>query len=181
MGTNDQEVALVEFARRLVPDDPALLEEVRLAVRDRVSFQERFSERIERRMWTPVDSFEPWIFGLVDGLLDRQRVGGIDWKSGPDEIIAAVDVDQSPLPRDPQRWAWLREPQTEWLPTAQLLQRVAEHLALEGWILGQLDTDSDEYTLVVLRAQEAQELQALSSRAVSGRIRGLLLPPCDAW
>jgi hypothetical protein len=31
MAMNDQEVALVEFARRLVPDDPALLEEVRLA------------------------------------------------------------------------------------------------------------------------------------------------------
>jgi hypothetical protein len=151
------------------------------SLRDPLSFQERFSDRLERRIWTPGDSFHPWIFGLVDGLLERQRVGAIDWKSGPDEIIAAVDADESPLPRDPQHWVWLSEPRTELLPTGQLLQRVAEHIAFEGWVLGDLDTDSDEYTLVVLRAREAQELQALSRRAVSGRIRGLLLPPCEAW
>jgi hypothetical protein len=178
---NDQEAALAELARRLMPEDPTLVEEVLMAVRHPESFRERFPDRIEQRMWTPGDSFEPWIFGLVDGLLERQRVGVLDWRSGPDEIMAAVDVDRSPLPPNPQRWEWLEELRGELLPIDKLLQLVAEHVAREGWVLGNLDTDSDEYTLVVLPAADAGELQMLARRAVSGRVRGLLLPPCDQW
>ena len=67
MEATDQETALAELARRLIPDDPTLVEEVLLAVRHPMSFRERFPERIEQRMWDAWDVFEPWIFGLVDG------------------------------------------------------------------------------------------------------------------
>jgi hypothetical protein len=75
--------------------------------------------------------------------LERQRAGALDWRSGPEEIIGALEIDRSPLPPDPRRWRSLEELWGELLTIDQRLQLVTDQLASEGWVLGNLDTDSE--------------------------------------
>src|SRR5438128_2338738 len=37
----------------------------------------------------------------------------VDWRAGVEDIIAAVDLDASPLPYSPGRWSWVEELQDD--------------------------------------------------------------------
>jgi hypothetical protein len=157
----DTETALIELARRLLPTDGSLVDDIRLAVREPKEFRKRYADRDLES----AESIEPWSHSLVEGILERKRAGWIDWKAGVDDIISAIEVDGSPLPRDPRRWDWLDALQFESIPTLDVLRLIADRLAHEGWTLAILDTNSDSYVLVVIPSDEAQVMEALAQSA----------------
>ncbi len=172
--------ALIELCRRLLPDDPSLQDEVRLAQTDPAAFRARYRERLAERGVDDSDDLEPWVCAFVDGLVERRRAAPVDWQAHAVDVIGAIDEYLAQLPPRPERWAWLDD---RWLdaPTSEVLQAIADHLTAEGATLACIDTGSDEYCLTVLNPASAADIRVLSLRAAPPGMRGILLPPCAAW
>jgi hypothetical protein len=160
---------LIELAHFLAPDDPSLLEEVRLAVDRPGDYAGKFAERLHQRgIEGPIEDL-PWI-ALADGLGERDLLREIDWKEAHEDVTWKLDQLTALRPPRPDRWTWLDN--AEWadkIPEA-FLPAIGKHLLESGLALLTFDIDSDSYLLMVLSADRVAECQHLAERAGYGTI-----------
>jgi hypothetical protein len=160
---------LLELAHLLVPDDPTLVEEVRLAVIDADDYVRQYRERLHGRgIDAPIPAL-PWI-ALADGLSARDRLREIDWKAELEDITWNLDQLAALRPEQPDRWTWLEEEAWQDKMPEDVLPAIGNRLLQNGMALVTLDIDSDSYLLVVLPADRSQESRRLAQLAGYGEI-----------
>lgn len=156
---------IIELARYLMPGDPSLAEEVRLAVVSADEYIGRFQERLSAASREPCRDL-PWI-ALVSGLEHRGRLRELHKKEAAEDIAWKIDKYLLPdRPVQPDRWAFLAEELDlqEAVPW-QSLPLIAAHLANEGLTVVTLDMDSDSYPIMVLPAGQVVGCQRLAQLA----------------
>jgi hypothetical protein len=157
---------IIELAGLLMPADPSLVEEVRLAIVSADEYVGRFQERLRDRGIKEPRSDLQWI-ALVDGLENRGRLRELGKKEAAEDIAWKIDNDLLPdRPVQPDRWAFLAEELDLWEAVPwQSLPVIAAHLVKEGLAVVTLDMDSDSYPMMVLPADQVGECQRLAELA----------------
>ena len=157
---------IIELAGRLMPTDPSLMEEVRLAVVSADEYVGRFQERLSDRGIDEPRSDLPWI-ALVNGLENRGRLRELGKKEAAEDIARKIDNDLLPdRPVRPDRWAFLAEELNLWEAVpSESLPVIAAHLVKEGLAVVTLDTDSDGYPIMVLPVDQVGECRRLAELA----------------
>lgn len=171
--TSYDNAKLFELARHLLPDDPSLVEQVRLAIDRPAAYLERYADELEMRGIGEVRPDLPWI-ALVDGLYARDAVREIDWKSDIETIFSLLDDLAALQPARPDRWEGIweneaGEDENEPMPD-DVLPLIGRRLLGEGLALATIDIDSDSYVLIVLPSNRIKAAEHLAERAGYGAI-----------
>jgi hypothetical protein len=157
---------ILELASYLMPEDPSLAQEVRLAITSADEYVIRFQERLRDRGIEKPQSDLPEI-ALVDGLEARGRLKELDKKQAAEDIALYVDRLLSSQPAQPGRWVWLAT--AEWWDKVpdDVLPAIAVRLAEEGFAVVTIDIASDSYPMMILPISQVGECQRLAQLAGS--------------
>lgn len=159
----EQAKALREFASTIAAEETLDLDVLTQSVRDPAAFVGA------HRKWfrwlapnAPLPRNLGWL-ALIYVLADAGVVAEIDWKEAFSEVRGQLDaVARPPLAADAWDWADALDDEIE---TESFLRRAARHLAKLGRALVSLQTDSDSYALVVVKARDLARLKTLARDA----------------
>lgn len=160
---------LYQLIEELAPNDPSLLDEVRLAVEDTADYVRRFRDRLALCGISKPEPGLPWI-ALVDGLAERSRLAEFDWREDPGDVLEGLD---DILGEDSLDWDSILTEDDEELPCGELLQRVARHLRARGLALVCLDIQSDCYPVLAVPIERLERVQRLAVESGYGKIEDL--------
>ncbi len=158
-----------ELVEELAPDDPSLLDEVRLAVDDPADYVRRFRERLALRGIRKPEPGLPWI-ALVDGLEERQRLAEFDWKEDP---VAIMDGLDDILGEDSLDWDSILAEDEEKLPCHEFLPLVGRRLRERGLALVCVDIQSDCYPVLAVPIGRLERVRRLAAESGYGSIEDL--------
>ncbi len=168
--TSFDNTKLYELVEELAPNDPSLLDEVRLAVEDPADYYVRqCRERFALRGISKSEPELPWI-ALVDGLAERGCLVEFDWR---EDSAAVLDGLDDILGEDALDWDSILTEDDEELSCGELLQRVARHLRARGLALVCLGIQSDCYPVVAVPSERLERVQRLAVESGYGKIEYL--------
>ncbi|WP_329594628.1 hypothetical protein OG195_38415 [Streptomyces sp. NBC_01362] len=168
-GTDAVRTSLAAVASLLAPARPAVGERVLLAHDHPERYVNTYAAQLANR---GIDGPVPNLArtALVDALGEHRLLAECDWKEQPAEIRARLEKLASRPSVDPWVLFGARDMR---LRTAAFLEACGRHYRDVGATLAVLDTDSDCYPVVCLRAARAGELTALAGPAgIAVRILG---------
>lgn len=157
---------LYELVETLAPDDPTLLEEVRLAVDDPAGYVRRFRERLTLRGISKPEPGLPWI-ALVDGLAERGRLVEFDWREDPGAIMDGLD---DVLGEDSLDWDSIITEDEKELPCDDFLHLVGRRLRDRRLALVCIDIQADCYPVLAVPIERLEKVQRLALATGYGRI-----------
>lgn len=159
----------------LLPDDPSLREDVRLAIEEPDTYCARFQQRrLEGGIFLG-DSYDPtwpdlpW-FGVLDGLMARGRLVELDWKAAPEEVMEAIDYLRRDQSLTPDRWAWVDVERWHNTYTDSFLRAIGAWLLRHGDVLACFALGSDSYPLTILAEPSFREIQQVAVRTGYGGV-----------
>jgi len=162
---------LYELAKELAPEEPSLVEEVRMAVEDPNTYVERFHERLgERGIHKPGPEL-PWI-ALVDGLVERGLA--VEFMKGDDARYVMSQLETlfgyMTLGCYDVLGDWDISEEQEEMPCEEFLPLVARQLQRSGLALVYLDMQSDRYPVLVVPLDRLERIQRLARESGYGKI-----------
>jgi hypothetical protein len=143
---------LVLLCTTLLPSDPSLTAEVRLAIDQPAVYLATIQpqRRLQRTDADPPPDL-PWT-ALLNGLLAREQLELLDWRADLPEVMAAIDTLLHDQPADAQRWTWVDQASWAQASTADFLDAVGQHLRAEQLVLACFPLDADMYPVAVIDA-----------------------------
>jgi hypothetical protein len=162
--------ALLALCAEVLPEDPSLVEEVRLAIQQPAVYWATIQprQRLQLSSESPPPEL-PWL-ALLNGLLARGHLDLLDWRASLEEMMAAVDGLLRSRPPDPRRWAWVDEATWAQATTDQFLAVVGDYLLAQSLVLTFFPLDADMYPLAVIEQERLPALQRLAALTGYGDI-----------
>lgn len=171
MATAPKLEALLAIGKLIAPGAKSLPGEVTLAFEDPAAYAKKFAKRMKARSITKPPKNLPWI-ALIDALQDAGALAELDHRAETADVKRGID-GLAGLPKSKERWKWLKalsEEEQEDLDLAELLEHAGAHLGEEGFLLAQLDMDSDAFPVVVVPQRDAKQLVSLGKAAGYGDV-----------
>lgn len=156
---------IVDVARIISRDDPMVVSKVSDCVQNpTVYYKNNKACFLERGIESPhkVSADMLCWLNLADQLERYQYVGIIDWKAEAADIFYHIEIMVSRL-KLAADLTDIRYRVIEEMPTECILKEISIELRKQGYYLGYIDTDSDEYALFIITAQDIQKLDVLKN------------------
>jgi hypothetical protein len=156
---------VLDFCQQVLPDDPTLVDEVRLAIHHPAAYMSQFAH-----LWAEGERDVLAWYALIDGLDRRRQSRTIDWREAPADVLGCLDVLLGDRAGNADRWAWVDLARWDEAPTAAFLAVLGDWCRTQGMVLGNLGTGSDSYVLVLIDAARFAALALLAQRLGAGRL-----------
>lgn len=163
---------LLQLAQELLPDEPSLVEEIKLAVSSPQEYVNQFKTRLRyRSIYKPKPDL-PYI-ALLDGLIERYYLAEVDWKCEAEDVMWNIDnilARKEVEPEQWKRWDWAEGAEWDEVATGDFIKAAAKWLLERGLVLTTFNLSSDSYPLIVVPVSEFDKLKELTKQTGYGKL-----------